>query len=149
MEADVDDGMRGRGDGGDDVRGASPRRVDRDVCEAVPLEEGERVRLLVRLHPGAVAELDERHERVEQVAGGDELVERLSRLLDAWVVLEEDAAHLPERSSGASASRNSRNAWSRSASRCPVISPDALTWKVKSGGVRSAHFWAVSGDGSA
>ena len=55
----------------------------------------------------------------------------------------------PDRSSGASASRNSRKACSRSASRCPVISPDAFTWKVKSAGVRSAHFCAVSGDGSA
>ena len=77
MEADVRDRMGGGGDGRDDVGGARPRRVDGDVREAVLLEERERVRLLVRLQPGAVAELDERHERVEQVARGDELVERL------------------------------------------------------------------------
>ena len=86
--------MRGRGNRGHDVGGARPRRVDGDVREAVLLEERERVRLLVRLQPGAVAKLHERHERVEQVAGGHGLVERLPRLLHARVVLEEDAAHL-------------------------------------------------------
>ena len=46
----------------------------------------------------------------------------------------------PDASSGASASRNSPNAGSSAASRCPVISALALAWKTKPGGVRSAHF---------
>ena len=45
----------------------------------------------------AVAELDQRHERLEQPAHPRQLVERLGRLLDARVVLEQDAAHLPGR----------------------------------------------------
>ena len=87
-----------------------------------------------------MAELDQRHERVEQVAGGDELIERLRDFFTRGWYWSRTPRIFPDRSSGASASRKSRNAWSRSASRCPVISPEALTWKVKSGGVRSAHF---------
>ena len=54
---------------------------------------------------------------------------------------------LPARSSGASASRNSANACSRSASSCPVIPLLAFAWKTNPSGVRSAHFAAVSGEG--
>ena len=55
----------------------------------------------------------------------------------------------PAASSGARASRKRLNSSSSgtSRSRWPVISPDAFAWKVKPGGVRSAHFAATSGAG--
>ena len=49
--------------------------------------------------------------------------------------------------SGSSASRNSRNAVSTSASSCPVIAFDAFAWKTKPSGVRSAQRAEVSGEG--
>ena len=81
--------------GGDDVRRARPRRVDGDVGEPVALEERERVRPLVLLEPGAVPELDERDERIEQRADARELGFRLGRLHEPRVVLEQDPAELP------------------------------------------------------
>ena len=86
--------MRGGRDAGRDVGGPRQRGIDRDVGEALLLEEAERVRALVELHPGAVAELDQRHERVEPVAGAGELGLRLGRLDEARVVLEQDSAEL-------------------------------------------------------
>ena len=58
------------------------------------LEEAKRVGALVLLEPGAMAELDERHERVEQVSCGGDLGQCLARLLDPRVVLEQHAAEL-------------------------------------------------------
>ena len=94
VEADHRDRVRRGRDARRDVRGAGERRIDRDVREPLLLEEAERVRALVELHPGAVAELDQRHERVEPVAREGELGLRLGRLDEPGVVLEQDAAEL-------------------------------------------------------
>ena len=85
---------RGR-DGREDVRRARPRGVHRHVREPVPLEERERVRTLVLLEPGAVPELDERDERLEELTHALELGLRLGGLPNSGVVLEEDPAELP------------------------------------------------------
>ena len=61
----------------------------------MPLEERERVRPLVLVEPGAVPELDERGQRVEERCRGGELGERRARLDEARRVLEQDAAELP------------------------------------------------------
>ena len=132
-----------------DVRRARARRVDRDVREPVPLEERERVGALVLGHPRAVPELDQRDERVEQrPRRARELVERLARLLDARVVLEQDAAQLPdELERRERVAELGERALARSVSSWPVIAPHAFAWKTKPAGVRSAHRAAVSGVG--
>src|SRR5262245_40725056 len=79
----------------DDVGRPRHRRVDRDVGEAVPLQECERVRALLRLHPRSVPELDERYERLEPRANPLELRKRLGGLLDPRVVLQEDPTQFP------------------------------------------------------
>ena len=78
----------------DDVRRARHRGVDGHVREPVRLEERERVGTLVELHPRPVPELDERNERLEPRANAFELGERIRRLDEPWVVLEEDPAEL-------------------------------------------------------
>ena len=107
------------------------------------------MRALVLGHPRAVAELDQRHERVEQVRDVAQVVERLGRLLHARVELQQHAAQLARTPRAARAtSRNSTNARSReSVSSWPVISFDAFAWKTKPSGVRSAQRAAFSGDG--
>src|SRR3954447_5011702 len=86
--------MRRRGDPGGDVRGTGEGGVDRDVRKAVLLEEAERVRALVLLHPRAVPDLDQWHWRVEPFARESELGFRPGRLDEARVVLQQDAAQL-------------------------------------------------------
>src|SRR5581483_3809952 len=94
-EADVGDRVGRDGDPREHVARTRPRRVDGDVRQAVPLEEGEGVGTLVLLDPRPVTKLDERHERVEQRRDRGELLERLARLDEAGRVLQEDAAKLP------------------------------------------------------
>ena len=95
MEANQGDRVRRRGDARCHVRRTGQRGIDRDVGEPVFLQEAERVRALVRVHPGAVAKLDQGHERFQPAARPCELVLRLLRLHEARVVLEQDAAELP------------------------------------------------------
>ena len=61
----------------------------------MPLEEGQRAGRLALLEPRAVAELDERHERRQALVHPFELGERLARLDEARVVLDEHSAQLP------------------------------------------------------
>ena len=95
-------------------------------------------------------ELDERHERVEQLGQSRELVERGACLLEPWVVLEQHAAPLArelERLESASELRDGLGQVAL-ASWCVILFA-ALTWNVNSGGVRSAQRPATSGSGSA
>ena len=105
---------------------------------------------LVLLQPRAVAELDERDERVEQRRGGRSSSIASLRLHEPRRVLEQHAAELPRRLERRERlAELARTPCSRSASSWPVISPLAFAWKTKPSGVRSAHFAAVSGRGQA
>ena len=77
MEADVGDATSRGGDRRDDVGGTRPRRVHGDVGESVSAQEVEGVVALVLFEPGAVAEFDERDERVEERPHAGELRLRL------------------------------------------------------------------------
>jgi len=95
VEANHGDGMRCRGDPGRDVRGPRQRSVHRHVGEPLLLEEPERVRAFVGIHPRAMTELDQRHERLEPGEHACELVLRLLRLDEPRVVLHQHATQLP------------------------------------------------------
>ena len=147
MEADVRDPVRRGRDRRQDVRGARRRRVDRDVREPVALEERERVGALVLLEPRAVPELDERDERIEEVADAESSSFASADLTKRGWYWRRIPFSFPESSSGSSDARKSANARSWSASSCPVIVSCAFTWKTNSGGVRCAQRPVTSGSG--
>ena len=125
----------------DDVRGARHAACPPTRTRARALEERERVRALVRLHPGAVAELDERNERRDAPRRPLELRHRRGRLREARVVLEQDSAELPGELERLGARRGTRRRLRPVGSpSCNVIVLCALTWKVNSGGVRCAQW---------
>ena len=112
------------------------------------LEKRERVGALLLGHPRPMAELDQRHERRQESLDLAQLVERLGRLLDARMELQQHAAQLPRRLERRQRLAELAYARSReSVSSCPVISFDAFAWKTNPAGVRSAQRADVSGVG--
>ena len=94
-------------------------------------------------------ELDERHERRQAAGCPLELGERLARLREARVVLEQDAAELARQLERLErGAKRAKGVVGRLAS-CQVIAAFALTWKTNPSGVRSAQRPVTSGSGRA
>ena len=139
VEPDVRDAVRRRGDRGDDVRRARARSVDRDVGAAVLLEEAS-------VSARSSSSIQERWRNstsgtsgVEQLRARGDLRHRLRRLLDRGWYWRSTPRSLPDRSSGASASRKSPE---RRLALGLAVVPGHLrrspsTWNMKSSGVRS------------
>ena len=99
-------------------------------------------------HPRAVAELDERDERVDSRANARELGERLGRLHEAGVVLQRGSRAASRRARAARATRGTPRTPRRPARpRDPSSSSCAFTWKMNSGGVRCAQRPVTAGIG--
>ena len=127
--------MGGGGDARHDVESLASRRVDRDVRQPVLLEEREACRLARPPRPtsgGGTRSAGRAGRAGARPAASSSSASR--DFLKRGGYWSSTPRSFPDCSSGASASRNSRNAVSRSASSWPVISPLAFAWKTKPSG---------------
>ena len=87
------------------------------------------------LHPRAVPELDQRHERRRAARGRARAPPSPRRdFVNRGWYWSSTPRSFPDSSSGSSAPRNSRNAASVGSPSCHVIAADALTWNVNAVG---------------